>query len=150
MGVILGSGVAPIALCITWSKANKWGCIGGAIAGFVAGIVAWLVTTSTLNHGVINVVVCSFHLSLSTQLIINFIRRVEVCWVLSMSYTSRFNNFIRRLRDAGWQFGINRCRSHCRHRFVPYCERSHAPFHSCSKAYLVARRLWLGEHSGYQ
>ena len=79
MGVILGSGVAPIALCITWSKANKWGCIGGAIAGFVAGIVAWLVTTSTLNHGVINVVVCSFHLSLSTQLIINFIRRVEVC-----------------------------------------------------------------------
>ncbi|PPQ88172.1 hypothetical protein CVT25_005137 [Psilocybe cyanescens] len=56
MGVILGSGVAPIALCITWSKANKWGCIGGSVAGFVAGIVAWLVTTSTLNDGVINVV----------------------------------------------------------------------------------------------
>ncbi|KIM43528.1 hypothetical protein M413DRAFT_382955 [Hebeloma cylindrosporum] len=55
MGVILGSGVAPIALCITWSKANKWGCIGGSIAGFVAGIVAWLVTTATLNDGVINV-----------------------------------------------------------------------------------------------
>jgi Na+/proline symporter len=55
MGVILGSGVAPIALCITWSKANKWGCIVGAIAGFAAGIVAWLVTTSTLNNGVINV-----------------------------------------------------------------------------------------------
>ncbi|KAF9043829.1 urea transporter [Hymenopellis radicata] len=55
MGVILGSGVAPIALCITWSKANKWGCIGGSLAGFAAGIVAWLVTTSTLNGGVINV-----------------------------------------------------------------------------------------------
>ncbi|TFK34666.1 urea transporter [Crucibulum laeve] len=55
MGVILGSGVAPIALCITWSKANKWGCIGGALAGFAAGIIAWLVTTSTLNDGVINV-----------------------------------------------------------------------------------------------
>jgi Na+/proline symporter len=55
MGVILGSGVAPIALCVTWSKANKWGCVGGSIAGFVAGIIAWLVTTSTLNHGVINV-----------------------------------------------------------------------------------------------
>jgi Na+/proline symporter len=59
MGVILGSGVVPIALCITWSKANKWGCIGGSIAGFVAGVVAWLVTTSTLNNGVINVVVSS-------------------------------------------------------------------------------------------
>ncbi|KAF8906688.1 urea transporter [Mucidula mucida] len=57
MGVILGSGVAPIALCITWSKANKWGCIGGSVAGFAAGIVAWLVTTSTLNGGVINVTV---------------------------------------------------------------------------------------------
>ncbi|KAK7062641.1 hypothetical protein VNI00_000129 [Paramarasmius palmivorus] len=55
MGVILGSAVAPIALCITWSKANKWGCIGGAVAGFAAGIIAWLVTTSTLNGGVINV-----------------------------------------------------------------------------------------------
>jgi len=63
MGVILGSGVAPIALCVTWSKANKWGCIGGAIAGFFAGIIAWLVTTSTLNNGVINVTVFFFHVS---------------------------------------------------------------------------------------
>jgi urea-proton symporter len=55
MGVILGSAVVPIALCITWSHANKWGCLGGSIAGFVAGIIAWLVTTSTLNGGVINV-----------------------------------------------------------------------------------------------
>jgi SSS family transporter len=55
MGVILGSGVVPIALCITWSRANKWGCIGGSIAGFFAGLIAWLVTTSSLNGGVINV-----------------------------------------------------------------------------------------------
>jgi Na+(H+)/acetate symporter ActP len=57
MGVILGSGVAPIALCITWSKANKTGCIVGSLAGFAAGIIAWLVTTSTLNGGAINVTV---------------------------------------------------------------------------------------------
>jgi len=56
MGVLLGSAVVPIALCITWSKANKWGCIGGAISGLVAGLIAWLVTTSSLNNGVINVV----------------------------------------------------------------------------------------------
>ena len=49
MGVILGSAVCPIALAITWKKANKWGCIGGSIAGFVAGVVAWLVTTAKLN-----------------------------------------------------------------------------------------------------
>src|SRR6266702_2859815 len=55
MGVILGSAVVPIALCITWSQANKWGCIGGAVSGFFSGLIAWLVTTSTLNGGVINV-----------------------------------------------------------------------------------------------
>jgi urea-proton symporter len=60
MGVILGSAVVPIALAITWSKANKNGCIWGSIAGFVAGVIAWLVTTSTLNNGVINVVVSSY------------------------------------------------------------------------------------------
>lgn len=55
MGVILGSAVVPIALCITWRRANKWGCIAGAILGFASGIIAWLVTTSTLNGGTINV-----------------------------------------------------------------------------------------------
>ncbi|KAJ3712950.1 urea transporter [Lentinula raphanica] len=57
MGVILGSGVVPIALCITWSKANKWGCIVGSVVGFFAGLLAWLVTTGTLYEGVIDVTV---------------------------------------------------------------------------------------------
>jgi len=55
MGVFLGSAVVPIALAITWKKANKWGCIGGAVVGFIVGIIAWLVTTATLNDNVINV-----------------------------------------------------------------------------------------------
>lgn len=62
MGVILGSAVFPGALCITWSKANKIGCIAGAVAGFCAGIIAWLVTTATLNDGVITVTVSSWSL----------------------------------------------------------------------------------------
>lgn len=57
MGVLLGSAVVPIALCITWKKANKWGCIGGAVSGLACGIIAWLVATSTLNGGKIDVVV---------------------------------------------------------------------------------------------
>jgi len=55
MGVILGSAVCPIALCITWKKASKAGCIGGSLVGLAAGIIAWLVTTSALNGKVINV-----------------------------------------------------------------------------------------------
>lgn len=56
MGTLLGSAVVPIALCITWQKASKVGCMVGAISGLIAGIIAWLVTTSTLNDKVINVV----------------------------------------------------------------------------------------------
>ncbi|KAN0082797.1 Sodium:solute symporter family domain containing protein [Tylopilus felleus] len=55
MGVILGSGVVPIALCITWSKANRVGCIAGAVIGFFAGVAVWLGITSALNDGAINV-----------------------------------------------------------------------------------------------
>ncbi|KAG8820652.1 hypothetical protein FRC19_008712 [Serendipita sp. 401] len=55
MGVLLGSAVVPIALCITWSKASRMGCVVGAISGLIAGIIAWMVTTSQLNDK-INVV----------------------------------------------------------------------------------------------
>ncbi|KAI0929435.1 hypothetical protein AcV7_005287 [Taiwanofungus camphoratus] len=55
MGVVLGSAVVPIAVCVTWKKANKWGCIAGAIVGFGCGLIAWLVTTATLNGSTINV-----------------------------------------------------------------------------------------------
>lgn len=57
MGVLLGSAVVPIALCITWKKANKIGCMTGAVVGLIMGIIAWLIATSTLNGGNINVTV---------------------------------------------------------------------------------------------
>ncbi|OCH88015.1 urea transporter [Obba rivulosa] len=55
MGVVLGSAVVPIAVCVTWSKANKWGSICGAIAGFFCGLIAWLITTAKLNSNQLNV-----------------------------------------------------------------------------------------------
>jgi hypothetical protein len=44
-----------IALAVTWRKANKWGCICGTVGGFILGLTAWLVTTATLNNGVLTV-----------------------------------------------------------------------------------------------
>ncbi|KAH7921519.1 urea transporter [Leucogyrophana mollusca] len=55
MGVILGSAVVPIALCITWRKANRTGCVVGSVIGFAAGVGAWLGVTAGCNAGVINV-----------------------------------------------------------------------------------------------
>ncbi|KAF8132999.1 urea transporter [Boletus edulis] len=79
MGVILGSGVVPIALCITWSKANRMGCIAGAVIGFFAGIAVWLGLTSGLNEGVINVAILGGNLaSITTGGMISVI--VSLIW----------------------------------------------------------------------
>lgn len=55
MGTLLGSAVVPIALCITWKKANKIACCAGAVAGLALGIMAWIITAAKLNGGVLNV-----------------------------------------------------------------------------------------------
>ena len=43
MGVLIGSAVVPIALCLMWKKTNKWGAMGGAVLGQWAGLVSWLI-----------------------------------------------------------------------------------------------------------
>lgn len=55
MGVLLGGAVCPIAIGITWRRANRTGCVVGAITGLVAGVGTWLGTTARLSDGVINV-----------------------------------------------------------------------------------------------
>jgi len=55
MGTVLGSAVPGIALAIMSSRANKWGCLGGAVIGLGCGIIAWLVTAATLNGGQLTV-----------------------------------------------------------------------------------------------
>ncbi|KAL3150999.1 hypothetical protein ABBQ38_012872 [Trebouxia sp. C0009 RCD-2024] len=43
MGVLIGSAVIPIALCLMWKKTNKWGAMAGAVFGQWSGLIAWLV-----------------------------------------------------------------------------------------------------------
>ena len=43
MGVLIGSAVAPIALCLAWKKTNKWGAMCGAVFGQWLGLMSWLV-----------------------------------------------------------------------------------------------------------
>ncbi len=43
MGVLIGSAVVPIALCLMWKKTNKWGAMAGAVFGQWLGLVAWLI-----------------------------------------------------------------------------------------------------------
>ena len=43
MGVLIGSAVIPIALCLMWKKTNKWGAIAGAVLGQWFGLIAWVI-----------------------------------------------------------------------------------------------------------
>ncbi|GAA5882973.1 hypothetical protein JCM3774_002938 [Rhodotorula dairenensis] len=54
MGVVIGAGVIPIALCIMWHKANRYACMYGAVFGTSSALVGWLVATAKLNNGVID------------------------------------------------------------------------------------------------
>ncbi|KAF8733477.1 hypothetical protein AX14_003791 [Amanita brunnescens Koide BX004] len=91
MGVILGSGVIPIALCITWKKANKWGCISGAVIGFAAGLIAWLVTTAKLNNNVINVVTSGGDYEMLAGNIASFILGGIIATVTSFLWPADFD-----------------------------------------------------------
>lgn len=78
MGVALGSAVVPIAICVCWKKANKWGCVLGSVAGFVCGLIAWLVCTSTRHNGVLNVTVRLYYAHPSVLSLTGSFRRLLV------------------------------------------------------------------------
>ncbi|KDQ15297.1 hypothetical protein BOTBODRAFT_174141 [Botryobasidium botryosum FD-172 SS1] len=91
MGVILGSAVVPIAVAVTWKKANKWGCIGGAWGGFAAGIISWLVATSALHGGVINVVTSGDDYAVLTGNLVSLGVGGIICVVTSLIWPENFD-----------------------------------------------------------
>lgn len=43
MGVLIGSAVIPIALCLVWSKCSAVGAVSGALLGQILGVITWIV-----------------------------------------------------------------------------------------------------------
>ncbi len=54
MGVVIGSAVIPISLCIFWGRLTGAAMIAGAVSGTVCGLVSWLITASTYDGGLSN------------------------------------------------------------------------------------------------
>jgi len=52
MGVFIGSAVIPVALVLTWSKANAIGAMAGAIIGQVTAICFWLISAAAYDDEV--------------------------------------------------------------------------------------------------
>lgn len=50
MGVLIGSAVAPIALCLGWKKTNKYGAMCGAVLGQWLGLMSWVVFAKVNSH----------------------------------------------------------------------------------------------------
>ena len=50
MGVLIGSAVAPIAMCLCWKKANKYGAMTGAVLGQWLGLMSWVVFAKVRSH----------------------------------------------------------------------------------------------------
>lgn len=55
MGILIGSGVIPVALCLGWSKTNGNAATFAVITGSFLALITWLVTCSSLNDGNISV-----------------------------------------------------------------------------------------------
>ena len=50
MGVLIGSAVAPIAMCLGWKKTNKYGAMAGAVLGQWLGLISWVVFAKVRSH----------------------------------------------------------------------------------------------------
>lgn len=48
MGIIIGSGVIPVALCLTWSKTNGTAATVSVILGSVLSIITWIITAASM------------------------------------------------------------------------------------------------------
>jgi Na+/proline symporter len=55
MGVIISSAVLPATLTLMWKGQNRMAATLSPVLGLCCSIIAWLVTTSKLSNGVINV-----------------------------------------------------------------------------------------------
>lgn len=52
MGIMIGSGVIPMALCLTWSKTNGRAATAACIIGTVLALISWIVAASVQSGAV--------------------------------------------------------------------------------------------------
>lgn len=45
MGIVIAPAVIPLGCALSWKKANRWGCTGGAVLGLAVGVLSWMVST---------------------------------------------------------------------------------------------------------
>ena len=51
MGILIGSAVIPIILCMSWEKLTGNGMVAGGISGTTTALIAWLSVASLYGDG---------------------------------------------------------------------------------------------------
>ena len=51
MGVLIGSAVIPIVLCMFWDRLTGFAMVSGALVGLVSGLVVWLCVAASKPGG---------------------------------------------------------------------------------------------------
>jgi Na+/proline symporter len=51
MGILIGSAVIPITLCMCWERLTGDGMVAGAVIGTVLALITWLSVAATNNGG---------------------------------------------------------------------------------------------------
>lgn len=83
MGVLIGSAVVPIAMCLMWSKCNKWGAISGALIGQWAGLIFWL-TWAKVGYGAVNLTTTGYNYPMLAGNLASILVSTFVCTVVSL------------------------------------------------------------------
>ncbi|DBA80299.1 TPA: hypothetical protein ACH3X2_007429 [Trebouxia sp. C0005] len=90
MGVLIGSAVVPIALCLMWKKTNKWGAMAGAVFGQWLGLVAWLVFAK-VKYGVITYDTTFENYTMLTGNVVSLFLGGIICAVVSFIFPEDYD-----------------------------------------------------------
>ncbi|KAK9808723.1 hypothetical protein WJX72_002523 [[Myrmecia] bisecta] len=83
MGVLIGSAVAPIAMCLGWRKTNKWGAICGALGGQWMGLIAWVVFAK-IQYGEVTYDTTFEDYTMLTGNVVSLVMGGLICYIWSM------------------------------------------------------------------
>ena len=72
MGVLIGSAVIPIILCMFWARITGKAMMSGSIGGAIIGIISWLSVSATQDGGLSDFFVSTGQLIVSVNLCSSF------------------------------------------------------------------------------
>lgn len=91
MGIMIGSAVFPIAASITWKKCSAFAAVTSSLVTLPLAITTWLVTTATMNDGVVNLKTTGQNYPMLAGNLVALFFSAILCIILSYAYPQDFD-----------------------------------------------------------